>query len=405
MSESPPSSTLILVKGGNKMTQRQDDAYSRAIEILQQLIRIRTFQPSGDEKDAALFVSSLFPDNKVEKKIISHGNNRASLVITIPGADRNRGIAITGHLDTIPAGDVRDWTYSPFGAVIVDGCVYGRGAADMKGGVTSMILAALTLLKENITPKVDVVFCFTADEEVGGMGANALLGGGFLNKVEEVLIIKPTDERVGLAERGAIWLRIKTWGTSSHAAMADAQTNALSTFNKITNLISELFSGEKKHDLLGRSTCVVTSLQAESDLFNVVPHYVEGTLDIRTLPSVDHSLLLQKIYKATESMEKDNSPIHVSVEVVNNRPPVGMDESAPLVQSLQKIYSELEMPWEKTGINYFTDASILIPSLGVPFAILGPGDDMFFHQPDEYVRMDSVIRMAHVLAHYAKSRR
>lgn len=387
------------------MTHRQNDAYNRAVEILQQLIRIRTPQPSGDEKDAVLFISSLFSDDKVEKEIISHGNNRASLIVVIPGVDRNRGVAIVGHLDTIPVGNVRDWTHSPFGAAIVNDCVYGRGAADTKGGVTSMILAALSLLEENITPKVDIAFCFTADEEVGGMGANALLGGGFLDKVEDLLIIKPTDERIGLAEKGAIWLRIKTWGTSSHAAMADAQTSALYIFNKIANTISELFSGEKKHDLLGHSTSVVTSLQAESDLFNVIPHYVEGTLDIRTLPNVDHSILLQKIYKAIKSIEKDNSLIHASIEVVNNRPPVGMDESAPLVQSLQQIYFELGIPWEKTGINYFTDASILIPSLGVPFVILGPGNDIFFHQPDEYIRMDSVMRMAHVLVHYARSRR
>jgi len=387
------------------MIQRQDDVYSRGMEILQQLIRIRTPQPYGDEKDAVLYVSSLFPDDKVEKEIISHGNNRASLVITIPGADRNRGVAITGHLDTIPVGDLRGWTHSPFGAAVVDDCVYGRGAADAKGGVTSMILAALSLLEENIMPKVDIVFCFTADEEVGGTGANALLGGGFLDNVEEVLVIKPTDERVGLAEKGAIWLRIKTWGTSSHAAMVDAQTSALSRFNKLTNLISELLNGEKKHDLLGHSTNIVTSLQAESDLFNVIPHYVEGTLDIRTLPNVDHSILLQKIYKAMESIEKDNNLIHASIEVVNNRPPVGMDESAPLVQSLQQIYFELGIPWEKTGINYFTDASILIPSLGVPFVILGPGNDIFFHQPDEYIRMDSVMRMAHVLVDYARGRR
>jgi len=387
------------------MMHRQDDAYSRAIEILQQLIRIRTPQPSGDENDAVLFISSLFDDNKVEKEIINHGNNRASLVVVIPGLDRNRGVAIVGHLDTIPVGNVGDWTHSPFGAVIVNGCVYGRGAADTKGGVTSMILAALSLLEENITPKVDIVFCFTADEEVGGMGANALLGGGFLDKVEELLIIKPTNERIGLAEKGAIWLRIKIWGTSSHAAMADAHTSALSTFYKITNTISDLFSGEKKHDLLGHSTSVVTSLQAESDLLNVIPHYVEGTIDIRTLPCVDHSLVLKKIFYEMERIEKDTNFIHVSIDVVNNRPPVGMDETAPLVQSLQEIYSELRIPWGKMGINYFTDASILIPSLGIPFAILGPGDDKFFHQPDEYIRMDSIIRMAHVLMRYVRSKR
>jgi succinyl-diaminopimelate desuccinylase len=377
----------------------------KAITILQQLIRIRTSQPSGDERDAVTYISSLFPDDRVEKRIINHGNNRASLIITIPGEDRSRGIAISGHLDTIPVGDVREWTHSPFGAEIVDDVVYGRGAADMKGGVTSIIFTALSILKAEFKPAIDIRFCFTADEEVGGIGASALIGGGFLNSVEEVILVKPTNEKIGLAERGAVWLRVKSLGKSSHAAMTGANVNALSVFNSIAEKITELFNGEKKHDLLGHSTCVVTSLQAESDLFNVVPHCAIGTLDIRTLPSVDHDWLLQEIYTCVENVEKLNEGIHVSVEVVNNRPPVGMDEEAPLVQSLKGIYSDLDIPWEKTGLNYFTDASILIPSLGVPFVILGPGDDLFFHQPDEYVRIDSVIRVGEVLTQYVKSRK
>lgn len=374
------------------------------IPILQQLIRIRTSQPSGDERDAAIYISSLFPEDCVEKRIISHGNNRASLIVTIPGMDRSRGVAILGHLDTIPVGDAKEWTHSPFGAEIVDGLIYGRGSADMKGGLASIIFAALSLLQEESKPAVDILFCFTADEEDGGTGALSLVGGGFLDKVEEIIIVKPTNGKIGLAERGAIWLRVKTEGKSAHAAMADAQINALFAFNKIAETIKALFSNEKKHDLLGYTTCLVTSLHAISDQCNVVPHYVEGTLDIRTLPSVDHDWLCREMNECASCVESECRDVRVFLEVIQNRQPVGMDEGAPLVQSLKNIYRDLNIPWKTTGLNYFTDASILIPSLGVPFVMFGPGDELFFHQPDEYVRIDSVIRMGEVLALYAKTR-
>jgi succinyl-diaminopimelate desuccinylase len=375
-----------------------------AIAILQQLIRMRTPQPAGDERDAVIYISSLFPENRVEKRIIRHENNRISLIVTVPGTDQNRGVAILGHLDTIPVGNAKEWAHSPFGAEIIDGLIYGRGAADMKGGVTSIIFAALSLLREDFKPAVDIFFCFTADEEAGGTGALSLVGGGFLDKVEEIIIVKPTNEKIGLAERGAIWLRVKSEGKSTHAAMADAQINALFAFNKIAETIKALFSNEKKHDFLGYTTCLVTSLHAVSDQCSIVPHYVEGTLDIRTLPSVDHDWLFREINACVSCVERECKDVRVSLEVILNRQPVGMDEGAPLVQSLKSIYLDLNIPWETTGLNYFTDASILIPSLGVPFVMFGPGDELFFHQPDEYVRIDSVIRMGEVLTLYAKSR-
>ncbi|GAB1426622.1 hypothetical protein MASR2M17_00480 [Aminivibrio sp.] len=69
-----------------------------------------------------------------------------------------------------------------------------------------------------------------------------------------------------------------------------------------------------------------------------------------------------------------------------------------LIVSLEQIYAQNEILWKKTGINYFTDASILVPALGVPFVILGPGDEDFVHQTEEFVELSSVERMARVLS-------
>jgi succinyl-diaminopimelate desuccinylase len=80
-----------------------------------------------------------------------------------------------------------------------------------------------------------------------------------------------------------------------------------------------------------------------------------------------------------------------------------MDENAPLVRRFAQIYEELRHPWETVGIRYFTDTSIFVPRLGIPFVIIGPGEEIFFHQPDEYISLASVTRMADVLNVYLKT--
>lgn len=371
----------------------------RAAEILKQLVRIRTAQPLGDERDAALYIASLFPEERIGKQFIEHGGNRASLILTLQGDGTGRSIAVAGHMDTITVGDAGLWTHSPFGAEEADGCVFGRGASDMKGGLTSMILAARSLMERDASPKNTVRFCFTADEEVGGTGAKALIGGGYLSDVEELVVVKPTGEKIGLSEKGAIWLRVRLRGKSSHAAMPESGTNALTIFFAFSDRVRGLFGTERKHDLLGRSSCTVTTLRG-GETPNVVPECCEGTLDIRTLPSVDHDALLSDIDATAQEMERETPGLRISVELTNNRPPIGMDEGAPLVRTFRSVYAAQGLPWKTCGVRYFTDASVLVPSLGVPFVIFGPGDESFFHQPDEYIRPESIVRIADVLAAY-----
>lgn len=372
---------------------------TKIVEILQQMIRIHTVQPDGQEKDMVKYICSLFPGENVVKRIIDHGRNRASLVVTIPGVDHSRSLGITGHMDTISVSDLDEWEHPPFAADYVDGRVYGRGAADMKGGLVSMVVAALTLADSAEKPPVDVHFCFTADEEVSGIGAKAILASGFVKNVEEMVVIKPTDEKLGLAEKGALWLDIEIKGKDFHAAMPEKGINAISSFIELSSGINNILEKGKRHELLGKSTCVITSLKGGEHL-NIVPDRAVGKLDIRTLPSVDHDTFLSQIFSIAQEMMEKHSGLKITINVLNDRPPVGMSKRSPLVKRFQKIYEKLGLPVEFTHIPYFTDASIFIPSLGVPFVLFGPGDSLFYHQKDEFISIDSIVNVAKVLITY-----
>lgn len=373
------------------------------VHILQQMIRIRTIQPDGHEKDMVKYLCSLFSQEEIEKKIIDHGRNRASLILTLPGVDRSRSIAVTGHIDTIGASNFEEWEYPPFAADHVDGKVYGRGAADMKGGLASMVAAALVFVECGEKPPLDVHFCFTADEEVSGIGANAIVGTGFLQDIEEMVVIKPTDEKIGLAEKGAIWLDVEIKGRNFHAAMPERGISAISSFVEFTDRINSILKKGREHEFLGRSSCVITSLKG-GEHSNIVPDKASGKMDIRTLPSVDHDKFLSSIHYVAEEMEQCREGLEISINVTNNRPPVGMSKRSPFIKHFQKIYEELGLSAEFTHIPYFTDASIYIPNLGVPFIFLGPGDSLFYHQNDEFVSVQSVINVAKILVRYISGR-
>lgn len=379
-----------------------DPLGQRTMQILKQLIRIRTCQPSGDEEPAALYLRDLFGGYSVELTTIDHGEGRASLMATIPGVDRSRSVAVTGHLDTVGVDAEDPWRYGPFSAFQEGDRVYGRGAADMKGGVTSIVLAALSLLEDGAVPPQDIQLCFTADEETGGLGAKALCDGGYLDSVRELVVVKPTDERIGLAEKGAVWISLEVSGLSSHAAAPEGGVNAIEEAASFAQEISRWLRKKGKHRLLGHCTCTVTSLHG-GDSSNVVPKRASASFDIRTSPLIDHVALLDQIRSIAEGRMRERPPLELRYTVVQDRPALGMDEGAPLVRRFADIYKKLGIPWKTTGIRYFTDASIFVPRLGVPFVILGPGEEGFFHQPDEYVSIRSVTRMARALEEYLRS--
>jgi acetylornithine deacetylase/succinyl-diaminopimelate desuccinylase-like protein len=203
--------------------------------LVSELIRIDSSNP-GDhsgpgERKAAEHVASLLADAGLEPQIFESHEKRASVVARIEGADRSRpALLIHGHLDVVPA-DAADWQVHPLSGELADGCVWGRGAVDMKD-MDAMILAVLRQrLAEGRKPARDVVLTFLADEEAGGTwGARWLvdthpeLFEGVTEAIGEVGGFSVTlgGKRLYLlqtAEKGMAWMRLTARGTAGHGSM------------------------------------------------------------------------------------------------------------------------------------------------------------------------------------------
>jgi acetylornithine deacetylase/succinyl-diaminopimelate desuccinylase-like protein len=227
------------------MTANQATAQDEVVDICRDLIRIDTSNP-GDhsgpgERQAAEYVAALLADPGsgagsgsgagLDPQILESHPKRASVVARIKGRDQTReALLIHGHLDVVPA-HAPDWKHHPFDGDIADGCIWGRGAIDMKDMDAMMLAVVRQRLREQRPPARDVVLAFTADEEAGGTwGARWLvehhknLFEGVTEAVGEVGGFSLTLGRQRLyllqvAEKGMAWLRLTVHGTAGHGSM------------------------------------------------------------------------------------------------------------------------------------------------------------------------------------------
>jgi acetylornithine deacetylase/succinyl-diaminopimelate desuccinylase-like protein len=206
-------------------------------ELLQQLIRVDTTNPPGNETAAAEILRDYLEASGVQCELYARIPERANLVARIRGRGEGPRLLFLSHTDVVLA-DASEWKADPFGGELRDGEVWGRGALDMKGQVAAEAVAIASLAREGFEPAGDLVFAATADEEVGaGFGAQWLCAEHPDAVRCDYLINEGSGDRVELggkpyflcsvAEKMSAPFRLRVLGRSGHASMPGIADNAL----------------------------------------------------------------------------------------------------------------------------------------------------------------------------------
>ena len=206
-------------------------------ELLQELIRVDTTNPPGNETAAAELLRSYLEESGAQVDLYARVPERANLVARIPGRGDGPSLLFLSHTDVVLA-DASEWSADPFGGELRDGEVWGRGALDMKGQVAASAVALASLAREGFQPAGDLIFAATADEEVGdGFGAQWLCETHPDAVRCDYLINEGSGERVVLggkpfytcsvAEKMSAPFRLRVHGRSGHASMPGIADNAL----------------------------------------------------------------------------------------------------------------------------------------------------------------------------------
>ncbi|MFF9769358.1 M20/M25/M40 family metallo-hydrolase [Streptomyces sp. NPDC014636] len=217
-------------------TARSVTGQDEVVDLCRELIRFDTSN-YGDhsgpgERKAAEWVAEKLAEVGLEPKIYESHPGRASTVARIAGEDPSRpALLIHGHLDVVPA-NAADWTHDPFSGEIADGCVWGRGAVDMKDMDAMTLAVVRDRLRSGRRPPRDIVVAFLADEEAGGTyGARHLVDNhpelfeGVTEAISEVggFSFTVNDQRrlylIQTAEKGMHWMKLTVAGTAGHGSM------------------------------------------------------------------------------------------------------------------------------------------------------------------------------------------
>src|SRR5437588_1158109 len=204
---------------------------TEAAAWLADLIKINTSNPPGNEQPAATFISRLLQKEGIKAEVVDLALGRSAVVARLRSSvvpDPSKALLLVAHLDTVPVEKSR-WTVDPFGAVIKDGYLYGRGAIDDKGMLAANLAVFVGLKRSNAHINRDVIFLATADEEGGGDSSMRMLiakywdkfAAGFaINEGGNVFMRNGKVQYIGVqaSEKGAVDVAVVAHGTSGRAS-------------------------------------------------------------------------------------------------------------------------------------------------------------------------------------------
>ncbi len=361
---------------------------SEALSLLYDILSIRTVNGEDDTAPLAQYLS-LYLQNAGIRSSVEYIDEKNSNVTAWVQGETDDIIVLCGHMDTVPFGSLQEWHTPPQVPVLEGGRVYARGASDMKGGLAAMVFALAQLGRRGVKPKSSLLFIGTADEEKGGRGAAAAVKNGLPKETKLLLIAEPTACDMGLAQKGCIWLKFLLEGKTAHAAYPTEGVSALDWALKLAESVKQ-FACRYEDALLGASTVTITSLHA-GIANNMLPDRCEMVLDIRTVPGLAHKLLLTNLHQIIEGMEAEQPKLAIHMEIINDRMPVSVpSENAILQEFLKLVYAATGKGPAPVGINFFTDASILVRECPhIPVVLYGPGEQQTTHKPNEYMMLQS----------------
>ncbi|CAF0695015.1 M20/M25/M40 family metallo-hydrolase [Candidatus Methylacidithermus pantelleriae] len=364
----------------------------QALEVLQAYVRIPSVNPPADTSQTAFFLAELLRREGLEPRLFPSGpNGQTNLLVRVPGEDpHKRPLLLLNHMDVVPA-DEKAWEKPPFGAIVEDGFLWGRGALDMKGLAIQQLMALVALRRGGRKPHRDVLFLSTADEESGGKYGirwmlehhfsdlepeYALDEGGFGTR--DLFQSQSLVFAVQVADKQPLWVRLRAQGPPGHGSIPIDQAAPATLVRALAKIlpweeqpspppvvkamiqtVGAALVDSPFTRAIQRNTLSLTSLQAgvgSPPKINVIPSWAEATLDCRLLPGTHPSDFLHKLEQAIGDPD-------IFLEVVSDAPDPTPPSSweTPLFEAIRRVVGRhypgaTVTPFLSSG---FTDARYL----------------------------------------------
>jgi succinyl-diaminopimelate desuccinylase len=263
----------------------------------------------------------------------------------------------------------------------------------MKGGLAALIAAAETLQGKQV--KNTIILAFTADEESGCLGSTALLDLPRIQNAKLLIVPEPTSNHIGVAEKGALWVKIRARGKSAHGSMPDQGINAINEILALMNALDLSDFQKEKNPYLGSFTASLNTITGGIKT-NIIPDACEVSMDIRALPAQKQSDVLAVIERAIQQVTRDHPEFAFTCEPIVSKPGLETDCEQAAVAEVVDLIQSSKQDARKIGLNYYTDAAVLVPGLDVPFLLFGPGDADQAHVANEKLNVNNLLQSCEI---------
>jgi acetylornithine deacetylase/succinyl-diaminopimelate desuccinylase-like protein len=366
-----------------------------ATRLLSDLVAIPSVNPMGRDLDGDLSFEGRISDYledwfrargvAVERRTIAPG--RDNVIARYEAPDPRRTILFDAHQDTVP---VDGMTIDPFRSVVEDGRLHGRGSCDIKGGMTSMLLAFERLVAERPRGSASVLFVATVDEEFTHIGSDALARSP--HGADLAIVAEPT--RLDLVDRhkGAVRWRVRTKGVACHSSTPDLGVNAIYAMAEVVRHLADHARELRESPpdpVLGPPTLSVGRIEGGQSV-NVVPDGCTIEVDRRVIPGEDLGSAPARAWEHVKA-RMDTSNVEFLPPWIR-MPALGPGEASArwLGPVRDAIARAIGREPGVGGVPFGTDAGPLGESGRLPCFVFGPGDIAQAHTKDEWIELDQV---------------
>ncbi|RYE42301.1 MAG: M20 family peptidase [Hyphomicrobiales bacterium] len=372
----------------SKTPEQTAPSKTLAAKVLADLISTPSVNPGIYEAAVAQRVATWFDGTPAKVDFVDTFPGRPSVAVTIKGTGGGPRLVLNGHLDTVPVDDAPRWTVDPFAATVRDDFMYGRGSADMKGGLAVQVAVAHTLMQRPDKLKGDLVLHFAAGEESGEPGTLSLLQAG--HKGDFGVVTEPTQLQVSVATRGLVMIHIRVNGRSIHASRAEAGLNPVAKLARLLDAV-EGYRGnvlQTQHHLLGSGSCTPTVVHGGVKQ-NAVADYCDLYLDRRLVPGETVAGELDTLRGFLEQVRRDDPEFEYTLDHLPYPfEPAEIPTDSGLALQLQKVTGRvLGAEPSIIGTPFSCDVRNLVNDAGMEAVTFGPGDVAECHCVDERVSL------------------
>jgi acetylornithine deacetylase len=377
-------------------------------ELLDRLIGFATVSRDSNLELIA-FIRDYLAELGVQSELFYNPERtKANLFATIGPLDRG-GVVLSGHTDVVPV-DGQAWTMEPFRLTERDGRLYGRGTADMKGFIASVLAAVPVFLRRPLNMQVHLAFSY--DEEVGCLGVRPMLAALAQrpHKPRLCLIGEPTELKPVLGHKGKLAMRCNVKGAACHSAYAPYGVNAIQyaarLIGRLEEIGSELAQPEHHDERFDPPfSTVQTGVIKGGRVLNIVPAECEFDFEVRALPGFNAEQVSDKLQTYAEAellpkMRAVQNDTDIRLQPLSAYPGLATSPDSEAARLLALLSGSSDF-----GTVAFGTEGGLFGEAGIPTVVCGPGSMDQGHKPDEFVSLEQLagcdamlIRLADYLA-------